>query len=317
MLAARRGPRWWLEMAEPLAPWVQRELASSLSNCRAVAGGCIHSAWALELADGRRLFAKTNSADALPMLAAEAEGLRALAPQADGELVIPAPLFCGLEQGLALLVMEWLELAPAGTEDRWRRLGAALARLHRRSVARGQAQFGWSHDNFIGAGDQVNGWDADWGRFFAERRLGPQLQLLQERNSPLAARLAAPIGQLLLRVPAWLNRHGARPSLVHGDLWSGNASLLAGNRAALFDPAVHWADREVDLAMARLFGGFPEAFFLGYGAEWPLPPGHGQRAQLYNLHHLLNHANLFGGGYGSQVERAVQGLGAVVPPAAA
>ena len=302
-------------MAESLAAWVQRELDTSLSNCRAVAGGCIHSAWALELADGRRLFAKTNNAAALPVLAAEAEGLRALAPLAEGELVVPAPLFCGLEQGRALLVMEWLELAPAGPEERWRRLGAALARLHRRSGAEGQAQFGWSHDTFIGAGVQVNGWDADWGRFFAERRLRPQLKWLQERNRTLAARLAAPIGQLLMRVPAWLNRHGARPSLVHGDLWSGNASLLAGNRAALFDPAVHWGDREVDLAMARLFGDFPEAFFQGYGAEWPLPPGHGQRAQLYNLYHLLNHANLFGGGYGTQVERAVEDLLAVLPPA--
>ena len=303
-------------MAEPLAPWVQRELATSLLHCRAVAGGCIHSAWALELADGRRLFAKTNRAAALPVLAAEAEGLKALAPLADGELVVPAPLFCGLEQGRALLVMEWLELAPAGLEERWRRLGAALARLHRRSGATGQAQFGWGHDTFIGAGVQVNGWDADWGRFFAERRLRPQLQRLREHNSTLAARLAAPIGQLLLRVPGWLHRHGARPSLVHGDLWSGNASLLAGNRAALFDPAVHWADREVDLAMARLFGGFPEPFFLGYEAAWPLPPGHRQRAQLYNLYHLLNHANLFGGGYGVQVERSVEGLLKVVPTAA-
>jgi fructosamine-3-kinase len=304
-------------MAEPLAPWVQRELATSLSNCRAVAGGCIHSAWALELDDGRRLFAKTNSAAALPVLAAEAEGLRALAPLADGELVVPAPLFCGLEQGRALLVMEWLELAPGGPQDRWRRLGAALARLHRRSLDQGQAQFGWNHDNFIGAGVQVNGWDSEWGRFFAERRLGPQLQRLQERNSNLAARLAAPIGQLLMRVPGWLNRHGARPSLVHGDLWSGNASLLAGDRAALFDPAVHWGDREVDLAMARLFGGFPEPFFLGYGDEWPLPAGHDQRATLYNLYHLLNHANLFGGGYGDQVERCARELLAVVPAAAA
>jgi fructosamine-3-kinase len=109
-------------------------------------------------------------------------------------------------------------------------------------------------------------------------------------------------------VPAWLEQHGAQPCLVHGDLWSGNAALTASGSGALFDPAVYRGDREVDLAMARLFGGFPEAFFAGYERAWPLPAGHRGRVRLYNLYHLLNHANLFGGGYGRQAQETIDHL---------
>jgi fructosamine-3-kinase len=109
-------------------------------------------------------------------------------------------------------------------------------------------------------------------------------------------------------VAGWLNGHGAEPCLVHGDLWSGNAGLLASGGGALFDPAVYRGDREVDLAMAQLFGGFPTAFFKGYEQEWPLPTGHRQRRELYNLYHLLNHANLFGGSYWDQAERSIRSL---------
>jgi fructosamine-3-kinase len=107
---------------------------------------------------------------------------------------------------------------------------------------------------------------------------------------------------LLEGAAAWLGGHGAEPCLVHGDLWSGNAALTADGRGAIFDPAVYRGDREVDLAMARLFGGFPAAFFDGYGAEWPLPADHHRRVDLYNLYHLINHANLFGGSYHGQCQ---------------
>ena len=113
---------------------------------------------------------------------------------------------------------------------------------------------------------------------------------------------------LLAWVPAWLEDHAPQPCLVHGDLWSGNASLLTGGAGCLLDPAVYRGDREVDLAMARLFGGFPEAFFLGYEEEWPLPEGWRQRVDLYNLYHLLNHANMFGGGYKKQAQTVINSL---------
>jgi fructosamine-3-kinase len=120
--------------------------------------------------------------------------------------------------------------------------------------------------------------------------------------------------RLLELLPQWLNGHGPMPVLVHGDLWSGNAALLHSGDAALFDPASYWADREVDLAMAELFGGFPAAFFAGYEAEWPLPAGYRERRRLYNLYHLLNHANLFGGGYWGQSQQCISSVLRQRPP---
>jgi fructosamine-3-kinase len=279
-----------------------------------VSGGCIHSAWRLDLADGRRLFAKTNRASALPLLEAEAEGLQALAVAAGDEgPQVPAPLACGTVGGNAVLVLSWLDLegvpsVPAASA--WHRLGAGLARLHRRSLDipclegdRGAAAFGWPRDNVIGSFPQRNGWEADWGRFFVERRLAPQLDHLARSGNRLRHGEA-----LLERAGDLLGPHRPDACLVHGDLWSGNAAITSDGRGAVFDPAVHRADREVDLAMARLFGGFPQAFFEGYQATWPLPSGHRWRSDLYNLYHLLNHANLFGGSYLSQSQSRIDAL---------
>ena len=280
-----------------LAAWLLRELGQELRAMAPVSGGCIHCAWRLELADGGLLFAKTN-------LAAEADGLRALASARTG-LMIPSPLRLAELDGTALLLLSWLNLAerPADPEVAWRDVGAELAGLHRSSLVGHDGRFGWGQDNFIGTGPQANGWQDSWGRFFAEQRLGCQLAWAGRSGHRLAEADA-----LLERVPAWLASHPAEPCLVHGDLWSGNASLLAGGGGALFDPAVYRGDREVDLAMAQLFGGFPQAFFVGYAAAWPLPAGHRQRVELYNLYHLLNHANLFGGSYWSQAERSIATL---------
>jgi fructosamine-3-kinase len=317
--------------ADPLSAWLAEELGVSLVGRAPVGGGCIHSAWCLQLAGGGRLFAKTNHLDALPLLQAEAEGLVALHAAADpAALVVPEPLTVAAVGDRAVLVLPWLELGGgrsvgsmgSGT-DGWRGLGAALADLHHRSLVpvvnsaadegttadagtaaeNPTSRFGWDRDNWIGSGPQPNGWGDHWGCFFAERRLVPQLERLALRGEPLRGAV-----ELLERVPAWLENHGAEPCLVHGDLWSGNAGLLADRRGALFDPAVYRGDREVDLAMARLFGGFPEAFFAGYEERWPLPAGHRHRVDLYNLYHLLNHANLFGGGYRQQAQACIDAL---------
>ena len=301
--------------SDPLLPWLQSQVDGVLLGRRSVSGGCIHQAWCLELADGRRLFAKTNRASALPLLEAEASGLRALATvvaRGDLPLVIPAPLALGQVGDQAVLLLEWLDLVPsaaAGPEG-WRGFGRALAGLHRASLEapcgpgdRLDTGFGWGEDNVIGASPQPNGWLPDWGSFFLERRLVPQL----ERLAALGRHLAG-AEQLLALAPRWLDSHGAQPCLVHGDLWGGNAARLRDGRGALFDPAVHRGDREVDLAMAQLFGGFPTGFFSGYYEAWPLPRGHRRRVALYNLYHLLNHANLFGGGYADQAQRVIEEL---------
>ena len=298
--------------SDALVPWLAERLGVKLLARRPLGGGCIHSAWRLELEGGGCLFAKTNRAEALALLEAEADGLAALAAVSDpSRLTVPQPLALGLVGEQAVLVLPWLELEAGGRNVAdWERFGASLAGLHQRSLAaaaaphdRGDGSFGWGRDNVIGTTPQGNGWCRDWGRFFAERRLAPQLALLARSGPALAGAEA-----LLERVPAWLSGHGAVPALVHGDLWSGNAGLCGERLGALFDPAVHRADREVDLAMARLFGGFPPRFFAGYERAWPLPAGHQQRRPLYNLYHLLNHANLFGGAYRQQAQQTIEVL---------
>jgi len=320
--------------AAALAPWLAERLGLSLRDLQPVAGGCIHRAWRLRLetqGQGRGpapnyLFAKTNRPEALPLLEAEADGLAALAAAAEGSgLVVPQPLALGLVGGEAVLVLPWLDLGlgrgadPART---WAAVGAGLARLHRRSLVAPLGpgdrlgSYGWCRDNAIGTAPQANGWMANWSHFFGERRLAPQLETLARSSRSLAGAAA-----LLERLDALLADHQPDACLVHGDLWSGNLDALAGSCqpgldgsplavGALFDPASYRGDREVDLAMARLFGGVPEAFFKGYEREWPLSPGHEKRISLYNLYHLLNHANLFpGGGYHRRAQATVTALG--------
>lgn len=295
---------------DPLAAWLRQKLGIQMVARAPVGGGCIHNAWRLQTADGGSLFAKTNRANRLPLLEAEAEGLLALARMAPPTLVLPKPLAVGVAGEQAVLVLPWLELAHGpGSPGAWETCGADLALLHRQSLHGGDhpggvAQgFGWGRDNFIGASPQTNGWSESWSSFFAECRLAPQLRWLEEKGTPLAG--SAP---LLERLPGWLDGHGAQPCMVHGDLWSGNGALLADGGGAVFDPAVYFGDRETDLAMARLFGGFPEAFFNGYNEEWPLPEGWGDRRAIYNLYHLLNHANLFGGSYIKKAQSVIYAL---------
>ncbi|MFY8149526.1 MAG: fructosamine kinase family protein [Prochlorococcaceae cyanobacterium] len=288
----------------PIAACIRDRFGEDPVALEPLGGGCTGRFWGLRFADGRRLFAKTLQASELPLLEAEADGLGALAAVAPQDLAVPRPLLVAGREAASLLVLEWLPLAGGrGGEDRWHRLGRDLAALHRRSLEEGADRFGWPQDNWIGAAPQRNGWCRSWAEFFRDSRLGPQLEWAARSGRPLRGASA-----LLERLPRWLEGHDPEPVLVHGDLWSGNAALLSDGRGAIFDPAVHRADREVDLAMARLFGGFPPAFFAGYGEDWPLAPGHRGRADLYNLYHLLNHANLFGGGYRQQAQASLDAL---------
>ena len=313
------GPFAWVMGLPPsnlLAPWLQQQLGEDgpmeLVAQRPVGGGCSHRAWQLELADGRQWFLKSNRAEALPLLLAEAEGLRALARWARRPLLVPEPLGVGLLAGQALLLLPWLVLDGASgssgsgaSRDGWFGVGAGLAALHRASAeaAASEGRFGWSRDNVIGSSPQINGWYTNWAQFFVDCRLAPQLRWAAQQGQTLRG-----AQQLLELVSDWLGGHQVQPALVHGDLWSGNGALLAGGGGALFDPAVYWGDREVDLAMAQLFGGFPRAFFAGYASSWPLEPGSQERVAIYNLYHLLNHANLFDGPYWFQVQSCIDSL---------
>lgn len=287
--------------------WVEQQLGCAVVAQTPQHGGCIHQAWRLELADGRSVFAKTNAASVLPMFEAELDSLQQLARHAPAALVIPKPLAWGVAGDRAVLLLSWLQLAGstgAAGANGWFQCGQGLAQLHRSSAGSAPVQgYGAAADNFIGSAPQLNGWRSDWGLFFAECRLAPQLAWAASRGVPL--RSARELQEL---VPRWLSEHHCEPVLVHGDLWCGNAGLLSNGRSTIFDPASFWGDREVDLAMAQLFGGFPKAFFSGYEDVWPLEPGAKGRVALYNLYHLLNHANLLGGSWVRQAQASIDQL---------
>jgi fructosamine-3-kinase len=247
-------------------------------DAQPVSGGCIHRCYRATLS-GRAVFLKVNEARFAAAFAAEADGLTALR---SAGCTAPQPLSHGAVDASAFLVMEYLELKPGGD---FAALGRMLAVMHR---AHGKA-FGWSRDNYIGSTPQPNGFCETWPEFWRERRMAPQLALAK-RNG-----YAIDIGN----VCDLLDGHRPQPSLLHGDLWSGNAAFLSNGAPVLFDPAAYYGDAETDLAMTELFGGFPPAFYSGYGS---LPAGYETRKHLYNLYHLLNHLNLFGRGYLSQVE---------------
>jgi fructosamine-3-kinase len=264
-----------------------------------VGGGCIHTALRLggDTSEGARTyFVKMNEAGRAAMFVAEADGLGAL--RKAGAVRVPAVVTQGDDGERAWLVLEWLELA-ALTPASGARLGAALAALH----AIPQQKFGWVRDNYIGATPQVNGWSEDWIAFWRDRRLVAQLRLAAHNRLP--SRMIDRGERLAADVEAFFRGHRPAASLLHGDLWGGNASALSDGTPVVFDPAVYAGDREADLAMTELFGGFPADFHAAYRSAAPLDDGYRVRRDLYNLYHVLNHANLFAGGYVAQAAESI------------
>ncbi len=202
-------------------------------------------------------------------------------------------------EGAEFLALEWLEIVDGGRDAS---LGRALARMHAATAPR----FGWHRDNTIGMTPQVNGWSDDWAGFFRDRRLRPQLELA-ERNGYRGA-LGRDGVELLERVPRLLEDHRPAASLLHGDLWAGNAGRLRDGSPVVYDPATYYGDREADLAMTELFGGFGPAFHAAYAEAMPIPEGYPTRRTLYNLYHVLNHLNLFGAAYLARAEAMIAEL---------
>jgi len=274
----------------------------SLLAARPVPGGCIHEALCLEGEDAggkTKHFAKLAEIERAPLLAAEAEGLAAI--RAAGAVRVPAVVTRGDDGETAWLVLEWLALSPLDTLS-GARLGVALAAQHRIP----QAKFGWERDNFIGASPQSNGWSEDWLAFWRDRRVHAQLRMAMANRYP--SKMIDRGERLLTDSEAFFRTHRPVPSLLHGDLWGGNASALPDGTPVVFDPAVYCGDREADLAMTELFGGFPKDFHSAYRNAWPLDDGYPVRRDFYNLYHVLNHANLFSGSYVEQAARLIERL---------
>ncbi len=255
-----------------------------------VGGGSINQAFRVTTGT-QRLFVKLNDPDCLSMFDAEADGLAAL-DQA-GAVRVPEVLGSGVFAGKACLVLAYIDLHTVDGENA-ACFGERLAVLHRMSAER----FGWFRDNTIGATHQSNNWSDDWAVFFTEYRLAAQLSLAARQG--YGGNFQS-LGRALLKiVPKILSGHAVTPSLLHGDLWRGNCAVDSRGRPVLFDPACYFGDRECDLAMTELFGRLPESFYQAYSDAWPLDEGYALRRDCYNLYHLLNHANLFGGGYVDQ-----------------
>lgn len=261
---------------------------------RGVAGGDINSA--CRVSDGQHhYFIKTNHASHAGMFEAEAEALREMA--SSNSVRVPRPVCYGEHGNQCFVVMEYLELG--GRAD-MALLGQQLADMHRVT----QNQFGWSIDNTIGVTPQPNTRNENWITFWREQRLGFQLDLAARKG--YGGELQRLGERLLADFPVLFKNYTPKASMLHGDLWSGNYGGLPGGEPVIFDPAFYYGDREADLAMTTLFGSFGSNFYAAYNEAWPLDADYESRRTFYNLYHIINHANMFGGGYHGQAISMIQ-----------
>jgi len=262
---------------------------SSIEKITPVGGGCIHKAWCIHFQNDKKVFAKSNHIDNINMFKFERECLLALKRYANESYIyVPKPIDLLSYQNISILFLEWIDLKQSQQDL----LGKGLALLHKSSTEGSQTNFGWEEEGFIGSIKQIRGWASNWGEFFVNYRLRPQLIKAKEWGLRVDDYEA-----VLIYLSSYLNDHKPRISLVHGDLWSGNCGSTQNGLGSLYDPASYWADREVDISMTKLFGGFNRDFYKGYEEIWPLDKSSSERTEIYNLYHLLNHANIFGGYY--------------------
>lgn len=294
-------PQYFSSMEEALKSLFGNAVA--VSKTERVFGGDINESYVLTLTDGYRIFMKTNSREDSSFFAAEAVGLSAIA----GTKTVRTPQILGYGtdaggMGRSFLLLEYVS-AGGRRRDYWERLGQGLAEMHRADTARltGGGRYGFYEDNYIGMRDQINTPQDSFSAFFRDCRLGPQFR-----------QTAKWFDKRDMRRIMWLLNHledflsePEYPSLLHGDLWAGNVMTGNDGRAWLIDPAVYVGHAEADIAMTELFGGFPAAFYDAYREAGTLAPDYGERRDLYNLYHLLNHLNMFGGSYLSSVRRIV------------
>jgi len=273
----------------------------SLQNHTVVGGGDINEAYRLKGQCGQKFFLKLNHVSKLEMFAAEAEGLLELAQAKT--IRVPAVICVGETACHAYIVIEHIALTSASASASVQ-MGQQLAQLHQtNSKGRGH---GWHRDNTIGATPQHNDWSSDWVFFLRQQRLGYQLNLAKKRG---ARQKLLEKGQILLQeLDFFFESYQPEPSLLHGDLWSGNAGFDEAGQPVIYDPAVYFGDRETDMAMTELFGGFSQDFYHSYEQLWPLDSGYCRRRDIYKLYHILNHFNMFGGGYAAQSENILDKL---------
>ncbi|WP_392895259.1 fructosamine kinase family protein [Serratia ureilytica] len=258
-------------------------------------GGDIHPAWRVSYADNE-VFVKCDAREQLPIFTAEADQLALLARSKS--VRVPEVYGVGSDRDYSFLLLEYQQLKPLDAHGAYC-LGQQLAHLHQWSE---QPQFGLDFDSDLTTTPQPNAWQRRWSEFFAEQRIGWQLQLAAEKGMTFGD-----IDDIVDRVYLRLQHHQPQPSLLHGNLWPGNCAMTA-NGPILFDPASYWGDRECDLAMLPLYPELPPQIYDGYQSVWPLGAGFIERQPLYQLYYLLNRSNLFGGQHLVAAQRAVEAL---------
>ncbi len=276
----------WHSLGVSLAQRLQ--LRPGKTRATPLSGGDINQAYRLELGK-YRFFVKLNRAALLSMFDAEKAGLEAI--RQSRTLRVPEVFMTGREDDHAFIVMEFIELGGQADAGRF---AVALAAMHNHC----NRQFGFHGDNTIGSTAQVNTFNDDWVDFWRRHRLGFQLDLAQQNG--LDVGLIDAGHRLLDELDKFFSTYRPRPSLLHGDLWSGNQGSDADGNPVIYDPACYYGDHEADLAMMELFGHPGDRFFAEYAEIFPIDSGYSQRRELYNLYHVLNHALLFGGAYAAQ-----------------
>lgn len=281
-----------------LTPIIQQALGDKIEvkQAKGISGGDIHQAWWLQTSQGE-FFLKTNHPKAQALFASEALALGVI--QASQTIRSPQVIHYGANHHQAWLLLQYIEMQSQG-DDYLR--GQQLAQMHRQT----HSQFGWQQTNYIGHTPQLNSWQDSWPEFYAQQRLKPQFELAQQNGASV---LLLELGeQLISKIDSFFQTYQPQASLLHGDLWAGNSAFDTQGLPLIFDPASYYGDRETDIAMTELFGGYSDQFYAGYESEWPLDSGYQSRKNLYNLYHVLNHYNLFGGYYAQQAERLLREL---------
>ena len=274
---------FWPLLSEQIALHTHQPF--TLQSKSAISGGCINRAY--KISNGRNdYFIKCNDTQFGDMFEVEALSLNELA--SSNSIKVPRPICYGSIGDQAYLVLEYLTLTGRANPIVQ---GQQLATMHRV----GASQFGWQKNNAIGSTPQCNLPTTSWTSFWREQRLIPQFRLALRNGYQLDA-----VEQLIGCFDSLFDSYHPQASMLHGDLWGGNAAALADGTPVIFDPAFYYGDREADIAMTQLFGGFEAEFYAAYNEAWPLHTGHEVRRTFYNLYHIINHLNLFGRGYLTQ-----------------
>ncbi len=269
---------------------------SNLINTQQIYGGCIHDSWRIEFKDAR-FFLKKNIRNQ-KLLKFESYCLNDLQKYINRSILItPRVITYFVFENNEYLLMEWIDMKNFNQKN----LGRGLAEMHLKSYENHPPKFGYSIEGYIGTSKQMEGWEKDWSECFVRLRIEPQLTYL--KNYSVEEDL---IKKLKSKIKIHLSNHEPMNSLVHGDLWSGNVGSGNQEKGIIFDPSCWWADSEVDIAMTRLFGGFENNFYDQYYELIQKKNGSNQRTIIYNFYHILNHANMFGGGYNKQVNEYIE-----------